>query len=101
MTGHPLQRGGQQHGERHGTVHRAQRSHSRHQRHGTLGRLVVAKLRDAGREVRVLTRRSREAGEGVEFLTGDLATGEGIEAAVQSAEIIVHCARTQKPQTAA
>jgi nucleoside-diphosphate-sugar epimerase len=68
---------------------------------GTLGRLVVAKLRDAGREVRVLTRRSREAGEGVEFLTGDLATGEGIEAAVQSAEIIVHCARTQKPQTAA
>jgi uncharacterized protein YbjT (DUF2867 family) len=63
---------------------------------GTLGRLVVARLRDAGRRVRVLSRRSREAEEGVEFVTGDLATGEGIEAAVEGAEIIVHCAGTSK-----
>jgi uncharacterized protein YbjT (DUF2867 family) len=60
---------------------------------GTLGRLVVSRLRDAGREVRVLSRQSRVgAGEGVEFVTGDLATGEGIEAAVEGVEIIVHCA---------
>jgi uncharacterized protein YbjT (DUF2867 family) len=63
---------------------------------GTLGRLVVPGLRDAGCEVRVLSRRSREAGEGIEFVTGDLATGEGIEAAVEGAEIIVHCAGSSK-----
>jgi uncharacterized protein YbjT (DUF2867 family) len=59
---------------------------------GTLGRLVVPRLRDAGATVRVLSRRSREAEDGVEFVIGDLETGEGIEAAVEGAEIIVHCA---------
>src|SRR5206468_2030472 len=70
---------------------------------GTLGRLVVARLRDAGCDVRVLSRRSRasgegskEDGEGIAFATGDLATGEGIEAAVEGAEIIVHCAGSSK-----
>jgi uncharacterized protein YbjT (DUF2867 family) len=63
---------------------------------GTLGHLVVSRLRDAGRKVRVLSRRSREAGEGIEFVTGDLTTGEGIEAAVEGAEIIVHCAGSTK-----
>ena len=62
----------------------------------TLGRLVVPRLRDAGCTVRVLSRRSREAGEGIEVVTGDLATGEGIEAAVEGAEIIVHCAGSSK-----
>jgi uncharacterized protein YbjT (DUF2867 family) len=46
--------------------------------------------------VRVLSRRSREAGEGIELMTGDLATGEGIEAAAEGAEIIVHCAGSGK-----
>ncbi len=63
---------------------------------GTLGRLVVPRLRDAGCEVRVLSRRSREAGEGIEFVTGDLVTTDGIEAAVEGAEIIVHCAGSTK-----
>jgi uncharacterized protein YbjT (DUF2867 family) len=63
---------------------------------GTLGRLVVPRLRDAGRDVRVLSRRGREAGDGVELVTGDLATGEGIEAAVEGAGIIVHCAGSSK-----
>ena len=66
---------------------------------GTLGRLVVSRLRDAGCAVRVLSRRSRPpaapAGD-VEFVTGDLATGEGIEAAVKGAEVIVHCAGSNK-----
>jgi uncharacterized protein YbjT (DUF2867 family) len=44
----------------------------------------------------VLSRRSREAWEGIEFVTGDLATGEGVEAAVEGAEIIVHCAGSSK-----
>jgi uncharacterized protein YbjT (DUF2867 family) len=63
---------------------------------GTLGRLVVPRLRDAGCDVRVLSRRSREGGEGIEFVTGDLATGEGIDAAVQGAEVVVHCAGSSK-----
>ena len=63
---------------------------------GTLGRLVVPRLRAAGGEVRVLSRRSPEAAEGIEFVTGDLATGEGIGAAVEGAEIIVHLAGSNK-----
>jgi uncharacterized protein YbjT (DUF2867 family) len=63
---------------------------------GTLGRPVVARLREAGRDVRVLSRRSCEGGEGIEFVRGDLATGEGIEAAVEGTEIIVHCAGSAK-----
>jgi uncharacterized protein YbjT (DUF2867 family) len=63
---------------------------------GTLGRLVVRRLRDAGCDVRVLSRRSREAEDGIQFVSGDLATGEGIEAAVEGAEIIVHCAGSSK-----
>jgi uncharacterized protein YbjT (DUF2867 family) len=63
---------------------------------GTLGRLVVTRLRDAGREVRVLSRRSGSTTDGVEHVTGDLATGEGIDAAVDGAEIIVHCAGSSK-----
>src|ERR671917_317278 len=58
----------------------------------TLGRLVVPRLRDAGRDVRVLTRSSREAKDGIEFMSGDLATGEGIEATVDGVGTIVHCA---------
>jgi uncharacterized protein YbjT (DUF2867 family) len=63
---------------------------------GTLGRLVVPRRRDAGRDVRVLSRASGEGGPGVELVTGDLATGEGIDAAVQGAEVIVHCAGSTK-----
>ena len=63
---------------------------------GTLGRLVVPRLRDAGGKVRVLSRRAREAADGVEFVPGDLDTGEGIDAAVAGTEVIVHCAGSQK-----
>jgi uncharacterized protein YbjT (DUF2867 family) len=56
---------------------------------GTLGRRVVPRLQAAGREVRVL---SRSTGD----VTGDLATGEGIEAAVDGVEIVVHLAGSAK-----
>jgi uncharacterized protein YbjT (DUF2867 family) len=62
---------------------------------GNLGRLVVARLRNAGRAIRVLSRVAH-AGEGIEFVSGDLATGEGIEAAVAGVDVIVHCAGTAK-----
>ncbi|HEX2248105.1 MAG TPA: NAD(P)H-binding protein, partial [Arthrobacter sp.] len=63
---------------------------------GTLGRHLVPRLLEAGCRVRVLTRTSREPVEGVEFVTGDLATGEGIEAAVEGMETVVHCAGSGK-----
>jgi uncharacterized protein YbjT (DUF2867 family) len=63
---------------------------------GTLGRLVVARLRDAGRAVRVLSRQGRDGADGLEHVRGDLATGEGVEAAVQGTEVIVHCAGTTR-----
>jgi uncharacterized protein YbjT (DUF2867 family) len=63
---------------------------------GTLGRLVVQRLWDTGCDVRVLSRRSREAEDSIEFVTGDLATGEGIEPAVDGAGTIVHCAGSSK-----
>src|SRR5688500_5539804 len=63
---------------------------------GTLGRQVVSRLRDAGAEVRVLSRNSHEGGDGIEYVTGDLATGDGIGAAVQGAETIVHLGGSAK-----
>jgi uncharacterized protein YbjT (DUF2867 family) len=63
---------------------------------GTLGRLVVRRLRDAGSNLRVLSRRSHDSGDGIEFVTGDLATGEGIEAAVDGAGTIAHLAGSAK-----
>jgi uncharacterized protein YbjT (DUF2867 family) len=63
---------------------------------GTLGSHVVPLLRDAGLQVRVLSRSSHQSGDGVEFVAGDLLTGAGIEPAVRGVETIVHCAGTQK-----
>ena len=63
---------------------------------GTLGRLVVPRLRDAGHDVRVLSRRTRESQEGIDYVTGDLATGAGIDAAVEGTEIILHAAGSSK-----
>ncbi len=59
---------------------------------GTLGRLVVPRLREAGCHVRVLSRRSHQSGDGIEYVTADLLEEEGIEPAVEGAEIIVHLA---------
>jgi uncharacterized protein YbjT (DUF2867 family) len=53
-------------------------------------------LREAGCEVRVLSRRSHESGDGIEFAIGDLATGEGLEGAVDGVGTIVHCAGGSK-----
>jgi uncharacterized protein YbjT (DUF2867 family) len=63
---------------------------------GTLGRLVVRRLRDTGRDIRLLSRRSGAADEGLELVTGDLTTGEGVETAVEGADVILHLAGTAK-----
>ena len=63
---------------------------------GTLGQHVVSRLRETGRDVRVLSRRSHDGQDGVRFVTGDLTTGEGLASAVQGAGTIVHCASRQR-----
>jgi len=63
---------------------------------GTLGRLVVARLRHEGHKVRVLSRKAHEARKDIEIATGDLVSGQGVEAAVEGIELIVHCAGTAK-----
>lgn len=63
---------------------------------GTLGTLVVARLRDAGRAVRVLSRHPGERLAGVEYVSADLATGEGADAAVAGVETILHLAGSSK-----
>ena len=45
---------------------------------GTLGRHVVRRLRDADSNMRVLSRHSHKSGDGIQYMTGDLTTGEGI-----------------------
>lgn len=63
---------------------------------GTLGSLLTPRLRDAGCAVRALSRHGPTAAKssvaGVDYVTGDLATGEGIEAAVAGVTTIVHLA---------
>ncbi|MVU80920.1 NAD(P)H-binding protein [Nocardia sp. ET3-3] len=63
---------------------------------GTLGKLVTPLLREAGVTVRVLSRTAREASDGIEYVAGNLQTGEGIAAAVAGADTVLHLAGTQK-----
>jgi len=59
---------------------------------GTLGRHAVRMLRDAGYEVRILSRGSHEPTDGVHYVTGDLLANDGVEAAVDGAETVLHLA---------
>ncbi|TMR99774.1 SDR family oxidoreductase [Nonomuraea basaltis] len=68
---------------------------------GTLGRLVLPLLHDAGYGVRVLSRRGGPSCNGVEYVSGDLLKGEGIEAALAGAEIVLHLAGSTKGDTEA
>ncbi|MBN9390459.1 MAG: SDR family oxidoreductase [Chloroflexi bacterium] len=63
---------------------------------GTLGRQLVPLLVKTGSKVRVLSRKERATENNVEYVTGDLATGEGVDAAVKGVDVIVHCAGSSK-----
>ncbi|WP_410643731.1 SDR family oxidoreductase [Amycolatopsis sp. lyj-346] len=54
---------------------------------GQLGGAVVARLRAAGEEVRVLSRRAAP-----DVVRGDLRTGRGVDSAVAAVDVVVHCA---------
>ncbi|MFF4406037.1 SDR family oxidoreductase [Streptomyces sp. NPDC001262] len=60
---------------------------------GTLGRHVVPLLRDAGRTVRVLSRRGGASEDaGVEHVAADLLKGEGLDAALDGVTTVLHLA---------
>src|SRR5260221_1436523 len=63
---------------------------------GGLGGRVAARLRDKGRNVRVLSRHPGDPQEGVEYVAGDLVTNQGVGPAISGAEIVVHCAGVGK-----
>ena len=63
---------------------------------GGLGRRVVARLRDKGRSVRVLSRHPGDSQQGVEHMAADLTTNQGVDEAISGAEIVVHCAGVGK-----
>jgi uncharacterized protein YbjT (DUF2867 family) len=57
---------------------------------GRLGRALVARLVAEGRPVRTASRGPGQAG--VEHVRADLRTGEGLAAAVDGVDVVVHCA---------
>lgn len=63
---------------------------------GTLGRRLVPRLQQTGARVRVLSRTTPARVDGVEYVTGDLDTGAGIEAAVRGVEVVLHLAGSAK-----
>jgi len=63
---------------------------------GTLGRVVTPLLRAADFKVRVLSRSPHGAADGIEYVVGNLTTGEGIDAAVAGVDTILHLAGDAK-----
>jgi len=61
---------------------------------GTLGRALVRTLLDDGRAVRLLSRHrpTPAAPHAVDWVTGDLLTGDGVREAVTGVSSVVHCA---------
>jgi uncharacterized protein YbjT (DUF2867 family) len=57
---------------------------------GTLGRPTVARLRAAGHQLRVLSRKP-----GPDRVVGDLTTGAGLAAAVDGVDVVLHLATSQ------
>ena len=59
---------------------------------GTVGRIVVDHLVAAGKDVRVLSRGRRPPQRTeVQHVVGDVQTGDGLDAAVDGVDTIVHC----------
>jgi uncharacterized protein YbjT (DUF2867 family) len=59
---------------------------------GTLGRQVVPLVQKAGWKVRVLSRHAQDRGDGIEYVAADLLQGDGLDAALEAVEVVVHLA---------
>jgi uncharacterized protein YbjT (DUF2867 family) len=59
---------------------------------GTVGRIVVDHLTTAGKDVRILSRGRRPSQRtDVQHVVGDVRTGDGLDAALDGVDTIVHC----------
>lgn len=66
---------------------------------GGLGRDIVRALLAAGQVARVFTHREDVAvSHGVELARGDLRTGNGLDAALRDASIVIHCASNAREE---
>ncbi|MGW0663907.1 SDR family oxidoreductase [Streptodolium elevatio] len=67
---------------------------------GVLGRQVLERLRRTGLPVRAMTRRTTLPDDpGVRWVTADLTTGEGLDAALEGVTTVIHCASdTRRPK---
>jgi nucleoside-diphosphate-sugar epimerase len=68
---------------------------------GFIGSHLLDRLADAGEPVRALVRRKTALPRGVEAVSGDLATGEGLADAVRDVDTIIHIAGVIKALTPA
>lgn len=59
---------------------------------GNIGSRVVPLLREAGHDVRILTRHPRAAEPGIEHVEGDTVAGRGLAAALDGVEVVLHLA---------
>jgi len=62
---------------------------------GTLGQALVPLLRDAGPQLRLLSRSAQLTDGSVEWVRGDVSTGVGLEEAFRDVHTVVHCAGSQ------
>ena len=59
---------------------------------GTLGHRVVGEATEAGHKVRALSRKPHVGYTGVHWAQGDLLSGDGIDAALDGVDTVIHCA---------
>src|SRR5687767_6999751 len=59
---------------------------------GTIGSHVVPILREAGQDVRILSRHPRDDEAGIEHVEGDTIAGRGLAAALDGVDVVLHLA---------
>ena len=59
---------------------------------GNIGSRVVPLLREAGHDLRILTRHPRDAAPGIQHVEGDTVAGRGLAAALDGIEVVLHLA---------
>src|SRR5688500_12944621 len=59
---------------------------------GNIGSRVVRLLREAGRDIRILTRHPRSAEPGIQHVVGDTVAGHGLAAPLEGVDVVLHLA---------
>lgn len=59
---------------------------------GNIGRRVVPLLREAGRDIRILSRHPRAVEDCIEHVQGDTVAGRGLAAALDGVDVVLHLA---------